>query len=197
MSIEALICTGHDGRDISKSIRIKISIEALICTGRDGRDISISIRRTQGFEILVLKFMLMSRPSLLAHKLLMHFCYKTFWDFLWRCNRKLVRRSSLKRKLQLVAAYFSKQILKAENEKLCEPRTGSWNEHPSTSQFNKDTCQTSIGNLMLIEKICIRFGTSAVRRLKRPTWFILSKYVLINNVFLAPFTVKKKQLLDT
>ena len=78
----------------------------------------------------------------------------------------------------LVATYFSKQVFKAENEKLCEPSTGSRNEHPSTSQFNKDTCQTSIVNLMLMEKICITFGTSAVRRLKRPTWFILSKYML-------------------
>ena len=78
----------------------------------------------------------------------------------------------------LVATYFSKQVFKAENEKLCEPSTGSRNEHPSTSQFNKDTCQTSIVNLMLMGKICITFGTSAVRRLKRPTWFILSKYML-------------------
>lgn len=71
---------GHKSKH-NASIIIRMSIEALICTGHDGRDISINIRRTQGFEILVFKFMLRSRPSSLAHKLLMHFCYKPFEIF--------------------------------------------------------------------------------------------------------------------
>ena len=59
-------------------------------------------------------------------------------------QQKIGSKSILKRKLQLVDTYFSKQIFKTENAKLCENR--ELNESQSKARFNKDTCQTSIGN---------------------------------------------------
>ena len=66
------VLTSDASISISINISISISIRSL-CASEDGRDISasIGIGRTQGFDILMLMLALMSRPSSLAHKLLM------------------------------------------------------------------------------------------------------------------------------